>query len=133
MLGGVIATSDYAGPHVLYVGDARGARIWDVDSHEYADGRWRDDDVLHFRLRGDAPCSPTPRAYTSRKKIAKFEGGYHGIHDTVMMSVQYKPGEADPVEAPVATVESPGIPEEAVTNTLVEVLAAVSTSAAPIT
>jgi len=50
-----------------------------------------------------------------------------------MMSVQYKPGEAGPVEAPVATVESPGIPEEAVTNTLGEVLAAVSTSAAPIT
>jgi hypothetical protein len=49
------------------------------------------------------------------------------------MSVRYKPGEAGPVEAPVATVESAGIPEEAVTNTLVEVLAAVSNSAAPIT
>ena len=36
-----------------------------------------------------------------------------------MMSVQYKPGQAGPVEAPVATVESPGIPEETVRNTMV--------------
>ena len=36
------------------------------------------------------------RAYTGRKKIAKFEGGYHGVHDTVMMSVQSKPAAGGP-------------------------------------
>ena len=59
------------------------------------------------------------RAYTGRPKIAKFEGGYHGVHDTVLVSVKYRPEAAGPVTAPRPTVESPGIPAEAVANTLV--------------
>jgi glutamate-1-semialdehyde 2,1-aminomutase len=59
------------------------------------------------------------RAYTGRKKIAKFEGGYHGIHDSVLVSVQYRGDAAGPLEAPTPTVESRGIPDEAVANTIV--------------
>jgi glutamate-1-semialdehyde aminotransferase len=34
MPGGVTSNIRYADPHPLYVRDARGARIWDVDGHE---------------------------------------------------------------------------------------------------
>ena len=168
MPGGVTSNIRYADPHPLYVRDARGARIWDVDGHEYVDCRLGfgpvilghspeviTASVMRALMNGTVYAMPhlgetelaekvidsvpgaemttfcssgseatlhtirLARAYTGRKKIAKFEGGYHGIHDTVMMSVQYKSGEAGPVEAPVATVESLGIPEETVANTMV--------------
>ncbi len=49
------------------------------------------------------------RAYTDRHKIAKIEGGYHGNHEYVSVSV-YTPLEAlDPVE-PTSVSEWPGQP-----------------------
>ena len=39
MPGGVTSNIRYADPHPLYVRDARGARIWDVDGHQYVDCR----------------------------------------------------------------------------------------------
>jgi len=52
------------------------------------------------------------RAFTGRKKIAKFEGGYHGWHDYVMWSVYLDPDNMGPVERPNPTPESAGIPDE---------------------
>jgi glutamate-1-semialdehyde aminotransferase len=39
MPGGVTSNIRYADPHPLYIRDARGARIRDVDGHEYVDCR----------------------------------------------------------------------------------------------
>jgi glutamate-1-semialdehyde 2,1-aminomutase len=168
MPGGVTSNIRYADPHPLYVRDARGARLWDVDGHEYVDCRLGFGPVIlghspeavtaavtRALMSGTVYALPhaaeaelaekmvdavpgaematfcssgseatlhalrLARAYTGRPRIAKFEGGYHGVHDAVMVSVQYRPGEAGPVEAPVATPDSPGIPAETVASTMV--------------
>jgi glutamate-1-semialdehyde 2,1-aminomutase len=50
------------------------------------------------------------RAFTGRRKIAKIEGGYHGSHDAVEISVRPPLAEAGPAEAPRAVPDSAGIP-----------------------
>lgn len=49
------------------------------------------------------------RAYTGRHKIAKFEGGYHGSHEYVAVSVYTPPDRLDP-EGPAPVPEHPGQP-----------------------
>ncbi len=52
------------------------------------------------------------RAATGRDRILKVEGGYHGHHDSVMVSVLPEPDdEIGPAEAPVGVVSNSGIPE----------------------
>lgn len=52
------------------------------------------------------------RAFTGRKKLAKFEGGYHGWHDYVMWNLNLDPDKMGPVERPNLVAGSAGIPEE---------------------
>ncbi len=58
------------------------------------------------------------RGFTGRDKIIKMEGGYHGVHDTVLVS--YKP----PVESagdpkmPTRVTASQGVPEGTAQNTV---------------
>src|SRR5262249_61620565 len=50
------------------------------------------------------------RAFTGRPKIAKFEGGYHGAHEYVAVSVQTpagKPASAGPTALPPHPRPSP--------------------------
>jgi glutamate-1-semialdehyde 2,1-aminomutase len=49
------------------------------------------------------------RAFTGRRKIAKIEGGYHGSHDAVEVSVRPPLDSAGPVEAPIVVAGSAGI------------------------
>lgn len=49
------------------------------------------------------------RAFTGRRKIAKVEGGYHGTHDAVEISVRPPLDSAGPVESPVVVPGSAGI------------------------
>ena len=49
------------------------------------------------------------RAFTGRPKIAKIEGGYHGTHDAVEISVRPPLDSAGPLESPVAVPGSAGI------------------------
>lgn len=50
------------------------------------------------------------RAYTGRTKVVKFEGGYHGVHDTVMWSsFPPYPGSGTP-EWPIPVPNAPGVP-----------------------
>ncbi|MGC8672755.1 MAG: glutamate-1-semialdehyde 2,1-aminomutase [Thermoplasmata archaeon] len=50
------------------------------------------------------------RAYTNRKKIIKVFGGFHGSHDSVLVS---------PGSGAIGIPSSPGIPQEISSNTLV--------------
>ena len=62
------------------------------------------------------------RASTGRPLIAKFEGGYHGTHDLLAVSLGRPRPNADPfgpVEDPAAIPESPGLAEGAWKDTIV--------------
>ena len=58
------------------------------------------------------------RAYTGRHKIAKFEGGYHGTHEYVSVSVSTPLGKLDP-GATTAVPEWPGQPPSVVDDVVV--------------
>lgn len=52
------------------------------------------------------------RAFTGKKRVAKFEGGYHGWHDYAQWSVALDPESMGPPERPNPVPVSAGIPEE---------------------
>jgi glutamate-1-semialdehyde 2,1-aminomutase len=52
------------------------------------------------------------RAFTSRRKIAKFEGGFHGAHDLAQVSVSPRLDAAGPADEPHGVPGSDGIPKE---------------------
>jgi len=52
------------------------------------------------------------RAFTGRRKIAKFEGGFHGSHELAQVSVAPPLDKAGPHERPNSIADSAGIPNE---------------------
>ena len=52
------------------------------------------------------------RAFTGRRKIAKFEGGFHGSHELAQVSVGPSLDKAGPAEAPRSVPDSAGIPSD---------------------
>jgi len=60
------------------------------------------------------------RAFSGKDMIAKFEGGYHGDHDYVLVSAFSHPEEQlGPLTDPHAVPDSIGIPSKTVENTLI--------------
>ena len=59
------------------------------------------------------------RGYTGRPKVIKFEGGYHGAHDTVLVSNKPPLRLAGLRSRPRAVSWSEGIPPESYAHTLV--------------
>lgn len=59
------------------------------------------------------------RAYTGRKKLLKFEGCYHGSHDSLLVSVKPTKDKVGDEKYPNQVPSSKGIPPELVSNTLV--------------
>ena len=59
------------------------------------------------------------RGYTGRPKLIKFEGGYHGAHDTVLVSNKPPLRLAGLRSRPRVVSWSEGIPEESYAHTLV--------------
>jgi glutamate-1-semialdehyde 2,1-aminomutase len=59
------------------------------------------------------------RSYTGRDLIIKVEGGYHGHHDSVQVSVMPEEAEAGPRERPLSVPSSSGIPEAITSLTLI--------------
>src|ERR1700681_1485174 len=59
------------------------------------------------------------RAATNREKILKFEGAYHGLHDTALVSVKPKAEDYGDPDAPTAVPGGGGIPKAAVANVVV--------------
>ena len=58
------------------------------------------------------------RAFTGREKIAKFEGGYHGAHEYVSVSVR-PPLEALDPSGPTPIPEHPGMPQSILDQVIV--------------
>ena len=59
------------------------------------------------------------RAATKRDKILKFEGAYHGLHDTVLVSVKPKADEYGDVHAPTSVPGGLGVPKASLDNVAV--------------
>jgi glutamate-1-semialdehyde 2,1-aminomutase len=59
------------------------------------------------------------RAYTGRPKIAKIEGGYHGAHDSVEISVRPGASAGGAEDAPMAVAGSAGILPEVVESVVI--------------
>ena len=59
------------------------------------------------------------RSYTGRDLIIKVEGGYHGHHDSVQVSVMPDEDEAGPRERPNSVASSSGIPRAITSLTLI--------------
>ncbi len=57
-------------------------------------------------------------AYTGKKKLAKFEGHYHGGYDQVLMSVNPEEGKSGQSSEPAVVPESSGISDYYVNNTI---------------
>lgn len=59
------------------------------------------------------------RAFTGRDKIVKIEGGYHGSHDWVEVSVAPPLDEAGPAQAPHPVPDAQGIPAHLLDDVLI--------------
>ena len=59
------------------------------------------------------------RGITGRDKIVKVEGGYHGHHDEVMISMKPPIAEAGPADAPIAIPSTAGITRGVLADTKV--------------
>jgi len=59
------------------------------------------------------------RGFTGREKIVKFEGGYHGHHDDVLVSIQPPRELMGPADAPATVPASAGLPRSRSEETVV--------------
>ena len=59
------------------------------------------------------------RAATGRDKIIKFEGGYHGLHDSVLVSMKPKAPDFGDIHAPTPVPGGMGVPETFLAQTLI--------------
>src|SRR5271167_31387 len=59
------------------------------------------------------------RAASGRDRIIKMEGGYHGLHDSVLVSLKPKASEIGDPKYPTAVPGGSGIPKATVQNTLI--------------
>jgi len=59
------------------------------------------------------------RAATGRDRIIKMEGGYHGLHDSALVSVKPKAKDAGDASFPASVPGGEGIPKASLENTVV--------------
>jgi glutamate-1-semialdehyde 2,1-aminomutase len=59
------------------------------------------------------------RGFTGREKIVKFEGGYHGHHDDVLVSIQPPRESMGPAESPTTVPATAGMPRSRVAETVI--------------
>lgn len=164
---GVASSFQAYDPYPLFMGDARGSRIWDVDGNEYVDfdmafgvlAAGHSHPLLAEALQrrvANGTCYTFPvedgitlaeeirarfgagfvrfsnsgteatmdairvaRGYTGREKIIKFEGGYHGHHDDVLVSIQPSRDLMGPIESPATVPASAGIPRSRIAETVI--------------
>jgi glutamate-1-semialdehyde 2,1-aminomutase len=59
------------------------------------------------------------RGFTGRSKILKFEGGYHGHHDDVLISIQPAREAMGPIDAPHSVPATAGMPASRLDETVI--------------
>jgi glutamate-1-semialdehyde 2,1-aminomutase len=59
------------------------------------------------------------RGFTGREKVVKFEGGYHGHHDDVLVSIQPPRELLGPADAPNSVPATAGVPRSRLHETVV--------------
>ncbi len=59
------------------------------------------------------------RGFTGRSKVLKFEGGYHGHHDDVLISIQPARDAMGPIEAPNSVPATAGMPASRLAETVI--------------
>ena len=77
-------------------------------------GRVPSFDLVRFTNSGTEATLNTiraARAFTGKDRIAKVEGGYHGTHDVVTVSVRVDPSQAGSPDHPQAVAASEGLPD----------------------
>ncbi len=164
---GVASSFQTYDPYPLFMTDARGSRIWDVDGNEYIDfdmafgvlaaghshpllaeelGRRVANgtcytfpvedgillaeelkerfnaDLVRFSNSGTEATMDAirvARGFTGREKIIKFEGGYHGHHDDVLVSIQPPREVMGPVEQPTSVPATAGMPRSRIAETVI--------------
>jgi len=164
---GVSSSFQTYDPYPLFMTDARGSRIWDVDGNQYVDfdmafgvlaaghshpilaealqrrvangtcytfpvedgvalaeeiKRRFGTDLVRFSNSGTEATMDAirvARGFTGRSKIVKFEGGYHGHHDEVLISIQPAREAMGPIEAPVGVPASAGMPASRLGETII--------------
>lgn len=163
--GGVAGNGKFMEPYPIYVSNARGAKLWDIDGHEYTDllmgagvhilghspkvvldaVKKQMEKGIHYYMPaeievklGKQVCQlmsaidmvrfvntgtestqmalRTARAYRKKDKIAKFEGNFHGQHDSVLISTLSTAGEPDNL---LPSIDSAGIPKAFAQDVLV--------------
>jgi glutamate-1-semialdehyde 2,1-aminomutase len=154
-------------PYPIFVRDAHGTALHDLDGNDYIDfnlcfgalmaghchpavvraveGRFKTGTMFGMPHELEAPlaeeiCARFPvdqvrfgssgtevtmhairlaRGVTGRDRIIKTEGAYHGVHDSVMVSVKPKAEQFGDPEAPTPVPSSAGVPAGTVQNTLI--------------
>src|SRR5690242_9523156 len=59
------------------------------------------------------------RAATGRDKIVKFEGGYHGLHDSALVSVKPHAPDFGDIKNPVSVPGGLGVPKASIANVVI--------------
>ena len=164
---GVASSFQTYEPYPLFMTDARGSRIWDVDGNEYIDfdmafgvlAAGHSHPLLAEALQrrvANGTCYTFPtedgialaeeikarfgadlvrfsnsgteatmdairlaRGFTGREKLVKFEGGYHGHHDDVLVSIQPPREVMGPAEQPATVPATAGMPRSRLAETVV--------------
>ena len=163
--GGVAGNGKFMEPYPIYVSNARGAKLWDIDGHEYTDllmgagvhilghspkvvldaVKKQMEKGIHYYMPAEIEVKlgkqvsqlmsaidmvrfvntgtestqmalRTARAYRKKDKIAKFEGNFHGQHDSVLISTLSTAGEPDNL---LPSIDSAGIPKAFAQDVLV--------------
>ena len=71
-------------------------------------------DLVRFTNSGTEATLNTlraARALTGKSRFAKVEGGYHGTHDSVTVSLRVNPQKAGDAQHPIALASSAGLPD----------------------
>ena len=71
-------------------------------------------DLVRFTNSGTEATLNTlraARAITGKSRFAKAEGGYHGTHDAVTVSLRVNPEQAGDPDRPIALPSSAGLPD----------------------